>query len=169
MYRNDQTCHRHYMTCFQNETIYIHKMRIFYAWGRHNYPPASSVTDFICCCPDSFHVSVDTVHPSLLRYSSYSSPRWFHLQSLSSDLLLVPILLKEGCPRNPSSQICLQKLTKIYRALPILQRSPCTFVYAYIVFPIRYLWTARFLSLSFAFRTKNHQITTNAVKAYRSA
>ena len=35
--------------------------------GRHNSPPASSVMDFFfCCCPDSAHVSVDTVHPSLL-------------------------------------------------------------------------------------------------------
>ena len=25
------------------------------------------VLDFSCCCPDSYHVSVDTVHPSLLR------------------------------------------------------------------------------------------------------
>ena len=29
--------------------------------------------DFIFCCPDSCHVSVDTVHPSLLRSVSSSS------------------------------------------------------------------------------------------------
>ena len=42
--------------------------------------------------PSSFrwpHVSVDTVHPSLLRSSSHSSPGWYHLQSLSSYVVLV--------------------------------------------------------------------------------
>ena len=47
--------------------------------GRHNSPPASSVMEFICCRSDGFHVSVDTVHPSLLRSSSISSPKWYHL------------------------------------------------------------------------------------------
>ena len=65
---------------------------------------------------------------------------------------------------NPSSKFD----EKSARALPILQLSPRKFVYAHI-FPIRYLWTARFLRLSFAFTTKNHQIPSNAVKAYRSA
>ena len=53
-------------------------------WGhgfRHNSPPASSVMDFIFCCSDGSHDSVDTVHPSLLRSSSLSSPGWYHLQS----------------------------------------------------------------------------------------
>ena len=36
--------------------------------------------DFIFCCLASSHVSVDTVHPSLLRSSS-SPPMWYHLQS----------------------------------------------------------------------------------------
>ena len=57
--------------------------------GRQNFPPASSVMDFIFRRSDGSHVSVDTVHPSLLRSSSFSSPRWYHLQSLSSDVLLV--------------------------------------------------------------------------------
>ena len=35
------------------------------------------------------HVPVDTVHPSLLRSSSLSSLRWYHVQILSSDVLLV--------------------------------------------------------------------------------
>ena len=38
---------------------------------------------------DGSHVSVDTVHPSLLRSSSLSSPGWYNLQSLSSDVVLV--------------------------------------------------------------------------------
>ena len=38
---------------------------------------------------DGSHVSVDTVHASLLRSSSFSSPGWCHLQSLSSDVVLV--------------------------------------------------------------------------------
>ena len=38
----------------------------------------------------SFHVSVDTVHQSLLRCSSY--PRWYHLQCLSSEVVLVSTL-----------------------------------------------------------------------------
>ena len=61
-------------------------------WGRcgkHNSPPASSVMDFILRRSDGSHVSVDTVHPSLLRSSSFSSPGWYHLQSLSSDVVLV--------------------------------------------------------------------------------
>ena len=57
--------------------------------GRHNSPPASSVMDFIFRCSNGYHVSVDIVHPSLLRCSSFSSPRWYHLQSLSSDVVLV--------------------------------------------------------------------------------
>ena len=42
------------------------------------------------------------------------------------------------------------------RALPILQRSPRKIVYVYIL-PIRYIWTAHFLHLSFAFTTTNHR------------
>ena len=57
--------------------------------GRHNSPPASSVMDLIFRRSDGSHVSVDTVHPSLLRSSSFSSPRWYHLQNLSSDVVLV--------------------------------------------------------------------------------
>ena len=45
---------------------------------------------------------------------------------------------------------------KFPRALPILQRSPRKIVYVYIL-PIRYIWTAHFLHLSFAFTTKNHR------------
>ena len=56
--------------------------------GRHNSPPASSVMDFVFHHSDGSHVSIDTVHPSLLRSSSLSSPRWYHLQSLSSYVLL---------------------------------------------------------------------------------
>ena len=57
--------------------------------GRHNTPPASSVMDFVFRRSDGSHVSVDTVHPSLLLSSSSSSPRWYHLQSPSSDVFLV--------------------------------------------------------------------------------
>ena len=46
---------------------------------RYNSPPASSLMDFICFRSDGSHVSVDTVHPSLLRSSPLSSPRWYHL------------------------------------------------------------------------------------------
>ena len=49
--------------------------------GRHNSPPASSVMDLVFRRSDGSHVSVDTVHPSLLRSSSLSSPGWCHLQS----------------------------------------------------------------------------------------
>ena len=55
--------------------------------GRHNSPQASSAMDFIFRRSDGSHVSVDTVHPSLLRYSSFSSPRCYHLQSLFSDVV----------------------------------------------------------------------------------
>ena len=57
--------------------------------GRHNPPPASSAMDFIFRRSDGSHVSVDTVHPSLIRSSSLSSHRWYHLQSLSSDIVVV--------------------------------------------------------------------------------
>ena len=66
-------------------------------WGRcsrHNSPPASSVMDFIFRRSDGSHVSVDTVHPSLLQSSSFSSPSWYHLQSLSSELFLVSPLTR---------------------------------------------------------------------------
>ena len=52
--------------------------RLWGSCGRHNSTPASSVMDFIFRCSDGSHVSVDTVHPSLLRYSPFSSPRWYH-------------------------------------------------------------------------------------------
>ena len=35
----------------------------------------------VFCRSDDFRVSVDTGHPSRLRSSSLSSPRWYHLQS----------------------------------------------------------------------------------------
>ena len=44
---------------------------------------------FICCCYHSYRVSVDGVHPSLLRSCSFSPPRWYHLQRLSSGTFLV--------------------------------------------------------------------------------
>ena len=51
--------------------------------GRHKSPPASSVMDLVFSLSNGSHVSVDIVHPSLLRSSSLSSPGWYHLQSLS--------------------------------------------------------------------------------------
>ena len=47
--------------------------------GRHHSPQGSYVMDFIFCLSDGSHVTVDTVHPSLLRSSSLSSPRWYHI------------------------------------------------------------------------------------------
>ena len=41
--------------------------------GRHNCPPVSSVMDLVFRRSDGSRVSVDTVHPSLLRSSSLSS------------------------------------------------------------------------------------------------
>ena len=67
--------------------------------GRHNSPPASSVMVFIFRRSDGCHVSVDTVHTSLLRSSSHSSPGWYHLQSLSSDVVLVSPLYVAKPPR----------------------------------------------------------------------
>ena len=55
--------------------------------GRHYSHPASFLMDFVFRRSDGSHVSVDTFHSSLLRYSSFSSPRWYHLESLSSDVL----------------------------------------------------------------------------------
>ena len=41
------------------------------------------------CCSDISHVSVDTFQPSLLWPSSSPPPGWYHLQSLSSDVVFV--------------------------------------------------------------------------------
>ena len=60
--------------------------------GRHNSPPASYVMDLVWRRSDGSHVSIDTVHPSLLRSSSLSSPGWYNLHSLSSDVFLVSSL-----------------------------------------------------------------------------
>ena len=68
--------------------------------GRHNSPPASSVMDLVFSRSDGSHVSVDTVHPSLLRSSSLSSPGWYHLQSLSSDVVLVSPLYVAKPPES---------------------------------------------------------------------
>ena len=46
--------------------------------------------DFIFCCPDGSHVPVDTVHPSLFRSSSLSSPRIFLPMYSWSRLLTCP-------------------------------------------------------------------------------
>ena len=54
--------------------------------GRHNSPPASSVMDFIIRRSDGSHVSIDTVQPSLLRSSSFSSPRWYYLHIFFPDM-----------------------------------------------------------------------------------
>ena len=68
--------------------------------GRHNSPPASSVMDLVFRRSDGSHVSIDTVHPSLLRSSSFSSPRWYHLQSLSSDVFLFSSLYVAKPPQS---------------------------------------------------------------------
>ena len=68
--------------------------------GRHTSPPASSVMDFIFRRCDGSHVSVDTVHPSLLRSSSFSSTRWYHLESRSSDVFLVSPLYVAKRPQS---------------------------------------------------------------------
>ena len=49
---------------------------------------------------DGSHVSVDTVHPSLLRSSSLSSPWWCHLQSRSSCVVLVSPLYVSKPPQS---------------------------------------------------------------------
>ena len=68
--------------------------------GRHNSSPASSVMDLVFRRSDGSHVSVDTVHPSLLRSSSLSSPGWYHLQSLSSYVVLVSPLYVAKPPES---------------------------------------------------------------------
>ena len=89
--------------------------------GRHNSPPTSSVIDFIFRRSDGSHVSVDTVHPSLLRSSSFSSPTWYHLQSLSSDVVLVSRLYVAK-PCNPIFRDCFEML-KMSWIVEILELS----------------------------------------------
>ena len=86
--------------------------------GRHNSPPASYVMDFIFRRSDGSHVLVDTVHPSLLRSSSHSSPRWYHIQSLSSDIVLVSPLRTAKprqccCPAHLSDTLYIQSIPDI--------------------------------------------------------
>ena len=59
-------------------------------------------------------------------------------------------------------------LTKIYPCAPNSTAVIALFFYAYIL-PIRYLRGDRLLRLYIVFYEKNHQKTTNAMKAYRSA
>ena len=47
---------------------------------------------FIFCRSDGSRVPVGTVQPSLLLPSSSSSSRWFHLQNISSDVLLLSVV-----------------------------------------------------------------------------
>ena len=84
---------------------------------RHNSPPASSVMDFVFRRSDGSHVSIDTVHPSLLRSSSFSSPRWYHLQNLSSDVFLVSPLYVVKPPQSCSPDTSL--------LCSLLSVSPC--------------------------------------------
>ena len=68
--------------------------------GRHSSPQASSVMDLVFRRSYGSHVSVDTVHPSQLRSTSLSSPGWYHLQSLSSDAVLVSPLYVVNPPQS---------------------------------------------------------------------
>ena len=67
---------------------------------RHTSPPASSGMHFIVYCHDGSHVSVNTVHSSLLWSSSSSSPRWYHLRCLSTDDFLVSSLHVSKPPQS---------------------------------------------------------------------
>ena len=65
------------------------------------------------------HVSVDTVHPSMLRSCSLSSPRWHHLQSLSSDVdLISPIYVAKPPQSRFPAPLCdtlyLQSLLVVF-------------------------------------------------------
>ena len=66
--------------------------------GRHNSPPASSVTDFVFCRSHGSHVTVDTVHPSLLRSSSFFFSQV--VPSLSSDEVMVLLLYVAKPPQS---------------------------------------------------------------------
>ena len=73
-------------------------------WGRcvrHNSPPASYVMDLVFRRSD-YHVSVDPVHPIHLCFGlpRFYSPGWYHLQSLSSDVVLVSPLDVANPPRS---------------------------------------------------------------------
>ena len=85
--------------------------------GRHNSPPASSVMDFIFLRSDGSDVSLtQTVHPSLLRSSSRSSPRWCHLHIVSSDIDVVSPLYVAKPPQTFfPAPLCY---TLYYQSLP---------------------------------------------------
>ena len=55
-----------------------------------------------CRRSDGSHVSVDTVHPYLFRSSSLSSPGWYHLQSLYSDVVSPLYVAKPPESRFPA-------------------------------------------------------------------
>ena len=102
-----RTSFMHTVTPFDSSSNYTRLLLLLAAptwlWGRcgrHNSPPASSVMDLVFRRSDRSHVSVDTVHPSLLRSSSLSSPGWNHLQSLSSYVVLVSPLYVAKPPES---------------------------------------------------------------------
>ena len=114
--------------------------------GRHNSPPASYVMDFIFRRSDGSHVSVDTVHPSLLRSFSFSSPRSYHFQNVSSDVVLVsPLYVAKPplfCfPPSLSDILSLQYLHDCYR-----------FSHAILVWGRMPICTSSFLSLTVSSR-----------------
>ena len=76
----------------KQDTFKKNFFKVSWLWGscgRYSSTPASSVMDLVFSRSNGSHVSVDTVHPSLLRYSLLSSPTWYHIQSVSSDVFLV--------------------------------------------------------------------------------
>ena len=105
--------HAHFVQSYVSSSS---RSNVTVVWLRiHNSPPSSSVMVFIFCCRDGSRVSVDTVHPSLLRSSSSSSPRWCHLQNLSSYVFLVSPLHVSKLPQTRIHAplcdiICLQYL-----------------------------------------------------------
>ena len=75
--------------------------------GRHNSPSADTAGDFIFHSIDICHVTVDTVHPSLLWPSPYSSARRYHIQCLFSDVWLAsPVHVSKPHQSNFPSPLC---------------------------------------------------------------
>ena len=83
------------------------------------------------CCPDSSHVSVDTVHPSPLWSSSFSSPRWYHLKCLSFDVFLFSSFhmskpLQSRFPEPLCDVLYLQSLPGVIMVSKCMSTCPST-------------------------------------------
>ena len=114
--------------------------------GRHNSPPVSSVMDFVFCCSDISHVSVDTFHQSPLR-SSFFSSRWHHLQESFFRRIVGHV-----SSRVQTTSILLSYTSMLY-ALPSVSPRCYNFSHGFLVCGRMPIYTVIFISVTSVFFT----------------